>query len=292
MTTRPPHAARGFTLIEVLIAIGVLAAITSVMWVSINNMFETRDFVKKRYERYQLMRVAMNRINNEIAAAYTAGPQFGAERQFAADFTGVSQNNRNNADNSNNNGRNNNDSTGNTGANNNGDNQGRSGQSLQFREPIEFGMVGEEDELHFTSFGHVRTVEGERASHHAEIGYTVESVDRAGEDLENALVRREDTTFDDDITDGGTSYVLIPEVESIEFEYWDPGEAELGSSTSGQTTEQGEWVRSWDTRDQEYYRRLPTRVRLTVSLPPQGPRGSVETFRTQAYIMTHERLEF
>jgi general secretion pathway protein J len=278
------RGARGFTLMEVLVAIGVLAMLSTVMWVTINNMFETRDFVKKRYERFQLMRVAMDRITNEISAAYIAGPEFGAERKYEGDFETTSNNNTNNNPNNNSN----------TGGRNSGA-QGGTGatesqsQSLSFREPVEFGLVGEEDELHFTSFAHARTVEGERASHHAEIGYTVDSVDRAGEDLDNALLRREDTTLDDDITDGGTTYVLIPELESIEFEYWDPGEVQFGDD---QSTGQGEWVRSWDTRDREYYRRLPSRIRITVTLPPQGRRDSSETFRTQAYIMTHERLEF
>jgi hypothetical protein len=111
---------------------------------------------------------------------------------------------------------------------------------------------------------------------------------RADADLVDTLVRREDTTIDDDITQGGKVYTLIPNIEEIEFEYWDPGEVDLGTE---EEMGRGRWVDSWDTSSSQYHGRLPFRVRITVTLPPQGPRGKEETFSTQTEIMTHEMVD-
>ncbi|MFB6351492.1 MAG: hypothetical protein ABEN55_08535, partial [Bradymonadaceae bacterium] len=53
----------------------------------------------------------------------------------------------------------------------------------------------------------------------------------------------------------------------------------------------GQWKSSWDTSDSQYYDRLPFRVRITITLPPQGPRTDDETFSTQTQIMTHQMVD-
>lgn len=261
---------RGFTLIEVLISMSILAGLTAIMWVAIKNIFDTRDFITERYERFQIMRVALDRMNTEIASAYLAGPSFGAERRFddKRDATGSG-----------------------SGGSARQQTEEAQREALEAeREPVAFGMRGEEDELHFTTFAHMRTVEGERTSHHAEIGYYLKEVEKKrGEGTVQSLVRRIDTTYDDDITEGGEVYTLVPNVEDVEFEYWDPGDIELGTE---EELGQGSWTRTWDTSQREHYKRLPTRVKITITLPAQGPRGEEETFTTQTRIMTSQRLEF
>jgi hypothetical protein len=103
-------------------------------------------------------------------------------------------------------------------------------------------------------------------------------------------MRREDTTLDDDITEGGKVYVLIPKVEEVQFEYWDPGETKLGQSQEDRA--RGNWVDDWDTRNEEYHDRLPTRIRVTVTLPPQNDAREEETFSTQTKVMINQLLEY
>ncbi|MFB6265220.1 MAG: type II secretion system protein GspJ [Bradymonadaceae bacterium] len=252
---------RGFTLLEVLISLGIMAALTAMMWGTINSMFRTRDYVKKRYQRYQTIRVALDRMASELASAYVAGPGHGAERKFD-------------------------DRKPPGGAGRKKKRQ----RTKQFRDPVQFGMNGDGEEVSFTSLAHLRTVQGEQSSHHAEIGYSIERIDRpVGRGSVDALVRREDTTLDDDITEGGKTYVLIPNIRSVEFEYWDPGEPQIGSEEG---VGRGDWISSWDTSQKRFHDRLPTRIRITVTMPPQGPRGSEETFSTQTEIHMHEQLEF
>lgn len=242
-------------MLEVMIAVSLLAGLTVIVWVSIGNMFQVRDHVKDRYERYQIMRVALDRMASEIASAYVAGPAHGAEDLYSEQ----AQNQQDAEDQ----------------------------QAISQREPVEFGMRGRDDRLAFTSFAHMRTVEGERASHHAEIAYYITETQEDGESVDS-LVRREDTTVDDDITQGGKVYTLIPNVDEIEFEYWDAGEVDIGTE---EEMAEGRWVGEWDTSDKEFHDRLPFRVRITVTLPPQGPFGTEETFSTQTQIMTHQMLD-
>jgi general secretion pathway protein J len=249
---------RGFTLLEVLISVGLLAGLTTIMWVTINNMFETRDRITEQYERYQIMRVALDRMTRELASAYDASAAHGAEPNAEEKAQRAKKQKK-----------------------------GGQKQALAQREPVEFGMRGRSDEVQFTSFAHTRTTKDERASHHAEIGYSIQRTRQNG-DLVESLVRREDTTIDDDITEGGKVYVLIPRIESIEFEYWDPGEVELGTQ---EESARGSWVDEWDTSDSRYEGRLPFRVRITVTLPPIGPRGESREFVTQTEIQTNQELD-
>ncbi|MBA2664197.1 MAG: prepilin-type N-terminal cleavage/methylation domain-containing protein [Bradymonadaceae bacterium] len=266
-TSRTHHARRagaaaGFTLVEVLIAVSIMAAITVVVWASVSNMFETRDFMEERYERFQIVRLSMNRMATEIGGAYVAGAAHGGEPLPGEEETGQDEEE---------------------------EEEGAQRARRNYREPVQFGLIGRADRIDFTSFSHVRTIEGERASHHAEIGYFVRRGRSEDGRTVSQLMRRSDTTLDDNITRGGTIYVMVPEIESIKFEYWDSGEVQLGTTKE---IAQGRWVSDWDTTRRQFAGRLPPRVRITMVLPPQGPRGLKESFTTQTQIAMTEVLEF
>lgn len=258
-THHMPATQAGFTLIEVLLAISIMAAITGVMWVSIGAMFETRDYMDQRFERYQIMRVGMNRLAREIATAYIAGPANGGEPLPGKEGDALRE-------------------------------QIESGQTRQLTEPVQFAMIGREESLNFTSLGHIRTLAGEPTSEHAEIGYYLERRRDDEGEWHDALMRREDTTLDDDITSGGQIYMMIPNVKKIEFEYWDTGPVKVG--TMEEMVKEGRWIRTWDTTREEFAGRLPPRVRVQITLPSTDPRGRDEVFTMQTEIGITEVLEF
>ncbi len=251
---------RGFTVVEIMLAIAILATITALTWSSITSMYRTRDVVEERTQRYQVVRIAIDRMTTEIGSAYMAGQQFGAEPLPGEEFIEPAN-----------------------------EEEAAAALSAALEEPNQYGMIGSDDELNFTSFAHLRTVEGERASHHAEIGYFVRSERGDDGELVKKLMRREDTTPDDDITRGGVIYTMYEDIESIRFEYWDPGQVELGTL---EEIAQGRWVRDWDTTRREQAGRLPQRVRITLELPAPGNSREPEVFTTQAQIHTTEVLEF
>jgi general secretion pathway protein J len=71
---RSPERARaaGFTLIEVMLAMAILAFITSIMWGSFSQTATNKRALEAAQERVHTARVALMRMSREIEMAYTA----------------------------------------------------------------------------------------------------------------------------------------------------------------------------------------------------------------------------
>lgn len=67
MTSRRP---RGFTLIELIVAITVLAFVTMLLYGSFSSMKSTRDGLARIQDRYREGRIAMARITRDLQSAY------------------------------------------------------------------------------------------------------------------------------------------------------------------------------------------------------------------------------
>lgn len=65
-------ARRGFTLIEVITAIGITAFIGVVIGVTFSTTIANKDVIEGQAERYRMLRAAMSRMAREIGAAYVS----------------------------------------------------------------------------------------------------------------------------------------------------------------------------------------------------------------------------
>jgi general secretion pathway protein J len=63
----------GFTLIEVLVSIGILSSITALLWASSQGTFRTKKNVESKMARYRVGRLAMDRILRDVQMAYLSG---------------------------------------------------------------------------------------------------------------------------------------------------------------------------------------------------------------------------
>jgi general secretion pathway protein J len=61
---------KGFTLVELLIAVGITGIITVLVYGSFARTFDTREFVLQSQERYHTVRVALERMAREISMAF------------------------------------------------------------------------------------------------------------------------------------------------------------------------------------------------------------------------------
>ncbi len=61
---------RGFTLMEVVIAIAITAFIGTIIGVSFNTTIANKDIIEGQAEHYRMLRAAMSRMTREISAAY------------------------------------------------------------------------------------------------------------------------------------------------------------------------------------------------------------------------------
>jgi general secretion pathway protein J len=68
--TRRTSAARGFTLVEVMIAIAVLALIATVIYSAFAGMKRTKEGVERINDRHREGRLAMSRMVRELQSAY------------------------------------------------------------------------------------------------------------------------------------------------------------------------------------------------------------------------------
>jgi len=133
---------------------------------------------------------------------------------------------------------------------------------------------GDEDELLFTTFSHMRLVRDAKESDQAVVEYAV-APDPAWPG-ERSLWRREKGHIDDDPERGGSRAVVLEHVRGFDVQYWDFKKAE--------------WVREWDTTSSERSAFLPTRVRVQLRL--SMPDGKDRTFQTQARVAIVRPLSF
>ena len=63
---------RGFTLMEVVIAIAITSFIGVIIGVSFNTTIQNKDIIEGQAEHYRMLRAAMNRMVREIGAAYVS----------------------------------------------------------------------------------------------------------------------------------------------------------------------------------------------------------------------------
>jgi general secretion pathway protein J len=62
--------ARGFTLVEVMVAVSILAIVTTLTWGSFKGTFRTKSQVEAASGRYRTVRLALERMSREISMAY------------------------------------------------------------------------------------------------------------------------------------------------------------------------------------------------------------------------------
>lgn len=138
---------------------------------------------------------------------------------------------------------------------------------------------GKRDSITFTTMGYQQRFSDESAGDQAAISYRIER--RRGRDgrTKPVLIRREEAPIDERPERGGRLTVVLEDVESIRFEYWDP-DREIGDDA---------WVDQWDPK-REDGERLPDRVRITLEVThPVKPRERL-SYRMEADIQLEEPL--
>ncbi len=269
---------RGFTLIEVMLALAIVASITVIVWGSISTSFTTSERMTRSFDQFQQIRLAVDRMSREFSMSYISAHANRKENLPGLDdeLEGLAQIQDEEARNE-----------------RIEDLQAEAEAARLNGAPprdnyIETAFVGKSDEVHFTSLAHVRTQPGEKTSDQSEISYFVRTSKRRNQygSLVRELVRRQDSSPDDDPEKGGVIYTLIDEVEEVEFEFWEEGDE--GDEEGG-----GRWSNRWDSRKSEHRGKLPSRVRITIEVPVPGTNGkSKRTFTTQAPIVMDKILDY
>jgi general secretion pathway protein J len=91
MRRTPAHAQGGFTLIEIMLAMAILAFLTSLMWGSFSKMAADKKALESSQERLHTVRVALMRMSREIEMAYLSDNQDGSLPYKPTFMLGTSQ---------------------------------------------------------------------------------------------------------------------------------------------------------------------------------------------------------
>lgn len=67
---RRTDAARGFTLLEVMMSLGILAVLGALAWGSFGPTWEAKQVIQEQADHYHGMRLALARMSREISMAY------------------------------------------------------------------------------------------------------------------------------------------------------------------------------------------------------------------------------
>lgn len=124
------------------------------------------------------------------------------------------------------------------------------------------GFKGEADRIDTTALGYMPRVEDEKKSDQRQLSFYLDTDPRT---RTRSLVRREQANIDQEFEEGGRVQTLIPDVRSIEFQYWDP--------------QKEAWADKWDAAGSEL-NRLPARIRI--ELVAVMDNGEEQTFVTQS----------
>lgn len=245
---------RGFTLLEILIAIGIMAFITVFTVQSLQNAMTQKNRIQRNIDRIATVRDALKVMERDINLAFNY-------RDINIELHNQAQEERRKRHEQ---------------KQQQGDEQGRSNQGGSGRTPnqtlpnnsdetnfqlkeeqIFTHFIGYEDNMHFTTLSNVRISAALATSDQAQVGYALRNCrSRTHRDrTSNCLWRRLNPYLDDKVEEGGDEIVLLENVTEFSLRYLGEGPNE-------------EWQREWRSNisDQNRQNRFPVAVEITVEV--------------------------
>lgn len=230
----------GFTLIELMVSLAILAAISLATSRSLRSTAQLKNSLQGRIDRQATFRSAIRLIKRDILLAFNHHDLTidilkdikSREKELLA----ASNNTNNNNNNNNNNGTTPDPDGTNTGTGNNNTNTANSNSTntnvslfnledyeREIRDPTSF--IGEKDEIHFTNTNNIRITPDDLSTSQQEVGYFVKNCrNRLNPELSyNCLWRRTNRSIDDDVSQGGNEFVVLENVTVFKLRYFGEG---------------------------------------------------------------------
>lgn len=227
----------GFTLIEMMIAMTILAFIALAVYNNTVQTYKLRDNVEQEGDFFNALRVTLDLMGRDIGQMYS--PKIAALPGESGKAQSNTQQN----------------STGTFASN------GASADPTEFwGSPInQFGvrpsrLQGEATKLMFVSNGHMRLFRDSHESDFAKITYALEEDSDKANSRKTTLVKRENTAaFDDEEKkEDEVRYPLLTNVKKLEFSFLDG--------------EKDQWHPRWDTASADHKDKFPDVIQVTIEV--------------------------
>ncbi len=217
---------KGFTLIEILLAIAILAAMGTLVYGTFARSYDGKVFVEEMMDKDQQIRVALTRMTRELGSAYIIG--------------GTHQN----------------------------------AQEIRVKTIFKGEPESAFHRLTFSSFNNQVLHKDAKESDQMEITYFVAEDEEHPSQMN--IMRRRDSSIDDEPEEGGYVDVLLENIKGFQIEYWSDREEE--------------WKDEWDTESEEFRNRLPRYIKMKIIMSDID--NTEKTFLAQAKIELPEPLAF
>jgi len=235
---------KGFTLLEIIIAVVILAIISSMTALNIQKSIKFKAKVERDLEDYAGVRDALVIITRDINNAFhwidineeiKKSMNADAQAQGKAPPFGTPNP------------------------------QGINSNAVPTEKIT--GFIGDKDSLYLTSLGHERTVTDSKESDQAKVGYFIKDVKSVHDGQSTkALIRSESVFLDGEVGKPGKETVLLEHIKSMTFKY-------LGGDDK-------EWVNSWKTDSPEgdvQHNKFPDAVEVNIATSRDGREVSLST---------------
>ena len=199
----------GFTLIEILLAIAIMATLTTYTAQSIQSALQTSRKYKKRIDESSELRSVLHIMERDINLAF----------HYRDIYTEMNDELKDKKDNDN----------------------SEDGESTP-PPPNYTEFKGEKNSLHFTSLSNIRTALDSQESDQAEIGYYIKNCQPRGKKSSSSipcLWRRLSPFLDEKVDEGGRAIVLLENVKALNLRYVGPLEEES----------EAKWQERWMTKE-------------------------------------------
>jgi prepilin-type N-terminal cleavage/methylation domain-containing protein len=259
---------RGFTLLEVVIAMMILAFLSLFTVQSIQQALKTKNKVQKEIDKTSTLRDALRIMERDINMAFNY-------RDINIELYNLTQTERRKRAKTPPKGSDKTTTTPPGGATTPPptvpDDATLNEKYKLKTEKIYTQFIGESASLDFTSLSNIRLTEDAKISSQAEIGYKLKSCRRRStqEQSSQCLWRRVSNYLHDDITKFGEETVLLENVTEFKLRYLGPGKEE-------------EWVDSWITTergDDSTRNKFPYAVEVTIAIKDPTPEAKDKTLR-------------
>ncbi len=236
---------KGFTLLEILIAVTILAIISTLTAININKSVKFKSKIEQDLDDYSSVRDALIIITHDVNTAFH---WVDINAELKRELSGTP--------------------AGSPGAATPPPvttNSGPPGELIPIEKLTSF--EGETDFLYLTTLSHVRTIMDTKESDQAKIGYYIKGVKSLhGHQDTKALIRSESPILDGESKKGGIETVLLENVKTLKFRY-------MGGDDK-------EWVDKWttiNTDDSVQKNNFPDAVEISITTERKGREISLST---------------
>lgn len=260
----------GMTLIEILVALGLMSVLTIYIASSINQGATSKVKIEKDIARYSVVRDALKIMEADINRSFNYRDiNIELYNEAMKERQKRQQEARNNRGSS---------------TIPEGEEEDASDpdpvQEVEPFTPREYTIlthfIGNSDQMHFTSLNNVRTTAGVIQSDQMEVGYYLEScrnrIDKRKQS--QCLWRRKSSILDDDVEQGGTNTVLLENVNSMKLRFLEgPSREQL----------QPQWKSDWNStgaKEPRLTNHFPVAVEITLDVQNKNERGGKKTAMT------------